>query len=89
MSSLIAQHAQWIAVVILFFFTLIISWCSWLTTRVITCATHNDVERINEKILISIDKIRSEMHKDMSALRHDIHEHEKYVLEWMQKNMRN
>lgn len=83
MSSLIAQHAQWIVVVILFFCSGIIGWCGWLTTRVVTCSSHHDVERVQERVLIAVEKIRSEIHREISELRKDMHEHERQVYEWM------
>lgn len=83
MSSLIAQHAQWIAVVILFFTGAMISWSGWLTVQVVRCASHHDVERLQERLLASLEKIRAEMHAELSQLRKETHAHERRVYEWM------
>ena len=47
------------------------------------CASHHDVERLQERLLASLEKIRAEMHAELSQLRKETHAHERRVYEWM------
>ena len=50
-----------------------------MTVKVISCASHHDVERMQERVLVAVDKLRNEMHKDISQLRKETLEHERRV----------
>ena len=82
MSALIAQHAQWIAILVLFFTGLMVSWSAWLTVKVISCASHHDVERLQDKVLVAVEKLRNEIHADIAQLRKETLAHERRVYDF-------
>ena len=82
MSSLIAQHAQWVAVFIVFFTGAMISWNAWLTIKVIACATHHDVERLQDRVLTAVEKTRTEIRGELATISKEMHDHEHKVFEW-------
>ena len=68
---------------IVFFTGAMVSWNAWLTVKVIACASHHDVERLQERVLMAVEKSRTEIREELTHLRKEMHAHEHKVFEWM------
>ena len=68
---------------IVFFTGAMVSWNAWLTVKVISCASHHEVERLQEKVLSAVEKMRSEINHELTNIRKEMHDHEIKVFEWV------
>ena len=59
-----------------------ISWNAWLTIKVIACATHHDVERLQDRVLTAVEKTRTEIRGELATISKEMHDHEHKVFEW-------